>query len=162
MTSSAVDPSQDTQDRELVVIRVFDAPRRLVFQAWTDPDQVARWWGPQGFTTQYCKMDIRPGGAYRFCMRSPQGVDHWKRGVYREIVEPERIVFTFAWEDPDGRPGHETLITVTFEDEGAMTKLTLHQAVFETVARRDEHRIGWTSCLERFAEYLTTLRKGDQ
>lgn len=143
-------------DLDLVITQIFDAPRRLVFKAWTEPDRVARWWGPQGFTTQYCEMDIRPGGGYRFCMRSPQGVDHWKRGVYREIVEPERIVFTFAWEDADGRPGHQTLITVTFEEQGAKTRLTLRQAVFDTLARRDEHRIGWTSCLQRFAEYLET------
>ena len=79
-----------TADRELVVTRVIDAPRRLVFRAWTQPEHIARWWGPQGFTTIHCEMDVRVGGAYRFGMRSPQGTEHWKRGVYREIVEPER------------------------------------------------------------------------
>jgi uncharacterized protein YndB with AHSA1/START domain len=87
-------------------------------------------------------------------MRSPGGTDHWKRGVYREIVEPERIVFNFAWEDADGNPGHELLTTVTFEDLGAQTRLTLHQVLFETAERRDDHRGGWTSCFERFAEYM--------
>ena len=115
---------------------------------------MARWWGPQGFVTTHCDMDIRPAGAFRCCMRSPEGTDHWKRGVYREIVEPERIVFTFAWEDANGKPGHELLTTVTFADEGAKTRLTLHQAEFETVERCDDHRTGWTSCLERFAEYM--------
>jgi uncharacterized protein YndB with AHSA1/START domain len=90
-------------------------------------------------------------------MRSPQGTDHWKRGVYREIVPPERIVFTFSWEDVDGKPGHELLTTVTFAEHGTKTKLTLHQAVFETVERRDDHRGGWTSCLERFADYIATI-----
>ena len=104
-----------TAERELVVTRIIDAPRTLVFKAWTEPEQVARWWGPQGFVTTYCDMDIRPGGAFRCCMRSPSGTDHWKRGVYREIVEPERIVFTFAWEDADGNPRHELLTTVTFD-----------------------------------------------
>jgi uncharacterized protein YndB with AHSA1/START domain len=141
-------------ERELVVTRVIDAPRRLVFKAWTEPEQIARWWGPQGFLTTYCDMDIRPGGAFRFCMRSPAGTDHWKRGVYREIEAPERIVFTFAWEDANGNPGHELLTTVTFEDHGGKTRLTLHQAVFETVEQCDDHRGGWTSCLERFAEYM--------
>jgi uncharacterized protein YndB with AHSA1/START domain len=141
-------------ERELVVTRIIDAPRSLVFKAWTEAEQVARWWGPQGFVTTYCEMDIRPGGAFRCCMRSPAGTDHWKRGVYREIVEPERIVFTFAWEDADGKPGHELLTTVTFDDLGAKTRLTLHQAMFETVERRDDHRGGWTSCFERFAEYM--------
>jgi uncharacterized protein YndB with AHSA1/START domain len=143
-------------ERELVITRIFDAPRRLVFKAWTEPDRVARWWGPQGFTTLSCNMDVRPGGAFRVCTRSPEGVEHWKQGVYREIVEPERLVFTFAWEDVVGNPGHETLVTVSFADQGAKTKLTLHQAVFETVAKRDEHQRGWTSTLERFAGYLAT------
>ena len=147
----------NTTDRELTVTRVIDAPRELVFQAWTDPAHVARWWGPQGYTTQHCAMDIRPGGAYRFCMRSPEGTDYWKRGTYREIVAPERIVFTFAWEDASGRPGHELLVSVTFEDLGTKTRLTLHQALFETVENRDSHQIGWTSCLERFAEFMTTI-----
>ena len=144
----------DAEGRELVITRIFDAPRRLVFQAWTHPDRVARWWGPQGFVTNYCDMDIRPGGAFRFCMRSPEGIDYWKRGVYREVVEPERLVFTFAWEDADGKPGHQTLVTVTFAESGDKTELTLHQAVFETIARRDDHQHGWDSALERFAEYL--------
>jgi uncharacterized protein YndB with AHSA1/START domain len=144
----------ESATQELVVSRIIDAPRVLVFRAWTDAEQVANWWGPQGFVTTFCEMDIRPGGAYRCCMRSPAGTDHWKRGVYREIVAPERIVFTFAWEDANGHLGHELLTTVTFDDLGAKTRLTLHQAPFETVARRNDHRGGWASCLERFAEYM--------
>jgi uncharacterized protein YndB with AHSA1/START domain len=144
----------DEREPELVITRILDAPRNVVFQAWTEPGRAARWWGPQGFVTTYCDMDVRPGGAFRVCMRSPEGVDHWKQGVYREVVEPERLVFTFAWEDAEGKPGHETLVTVSFAEQGAKTRLTLHQAVFETVARRDEHQRGWTSTLQRFAEYL--------
>jgi uncharacterized protein YndB with AHSA1/START domain len=145
----------EVSDLDLIVTRLIDAPRAMVFKAWTDPTQVARWWGPKGYVTTHCEMDIREGGAYRCCMRSPEGTDHWKRGVYREILAPERIVFTFAWEDPTGHPGHQTLITVTFEEAGAKTQLTLRQRVFDTVENRDSHRIGWTSCLERFAEYMT-------
>jgi uncharacterized protein YndB with AHSA1/START domain len=88
-------------------------------------------------------------------MRSPAGTDHWKRGVYREIVAPERIVFAFAWEDAAGNPGHELLTTVTLAEQGRKTKLTLHQAVFETVEGCNDHQGGWTSCLERFGEYMT-------
>jgi uncharacterized protein YndB with AHSA1/START domain len=99
-------------------------------------------------------MDVRPGGAYRVCMRSPEGTEHWQRGVCREVVEPERLVFTFAWEDAQGRPGHETVVTVSFAEYGAKTKLTLHQAVFETVAARDLHQGGWASALECLAEFL--------
>ena len=104
----------ESTERELVITRVLDAPRRLVFKAWTEPERVVRWWGPQGFTMPSCKMDVRPGGAFRFCMRSPDGADHWLQGVYREIVEPERLVLTWAWEDAEGKPGHETQVTVSF------------------------------------------------
>jgi uncharacterized protein YndB with AHSA1/START domain len=141
-------------DRELVVSRLIDAPRALVFQAWTRPEHIARWWGPQGYTTIFCDMDIRIGGRYRFGMRSPEGTEHWKIGVFRELVEPDRVVFTFAWEAPDGTPRHELLTTVTFADQEGQTLLTLHQAVFETTDGRDDHGRGWTSCLERFAEYM--------
>ena len=151
---AAISFAADTTHRELIVTRVIDAPRRLVFKAWTEPEQVARWWGPKGFTTTFCDMDIRPGGQFRFCMRSPTGTDHWKRGVYREVVAPERIIFTFAWEDAAGNPGHELLTTVTFAEQGRKTKLTLNQAVFETADGCDDHRRGWTSCLERFADYM--------
>ena len=152
--AAATDAVAAAAGRELVVSRIIDAPRALVFRAWTDPAHVARWWGPQGFVTTYCQMDIRPGGSFRMGMRSPEGTEHRKRGVYREIVAPERIVFTFAWEDAEGNVGHELLTTVTFEEHGAGTKLTLHQAVFETVEACDSHRTGWTSCLERFSEYV--------
>ncbi len=143
--------------RELTVSRLIDAPRALVFRAWTESEQVAQWWGPRGFTTLACEMDIRPGGSYRFSMRSPEGTVHRKQGVYREIVAPERVVFTFAWEDADGRPGHQTLVTVTFAEQGQQTLLTLHQAIFDTAEARDSHQVGWTSCLGRFADYLATI-----
>src|SRR5207249_11050128 len=81
----------ESAERELVLTRVFDAPRRLVFKAWTEPERVVRWWGPQGFTMPSCTMDVRPGGAFRFCMRSPEGTDHWLRGVYRERSEERRV-----------------------------------------------------------------------
>ena len=145
----------ESTERELVITRVLDAPRRLVFKAWTEPERVVRWWGPQGFTMPSCKMDVRPGGAFRFCMRSPDGTDHWLQGVYREIVEPERLVLTWAWEDAEGKPGHETQVTVSFAEHGAKTKLTLHQAVFETATARDSHQGGWTSSLDRLAEYAS-------
>ena len=130
------DHAREAADRELVVTRVFDAPRDIVFGAWTDPKQAAQWWGPQGFTTISCEMDVRPGGAYRACMRSPEGTRHCRRGIYREVVAPERLVFTYAWEDANGNPGHETIVTVIFADAGSKTRLTLRQAVFE---RSEEH-----------------------
>jgi uncharacterized protein YndB with AHSA1/START domain len=150
-----------TDQRELVLTRLIDAPRALVFRAWTQPEHIARWWGPQGFAAVYCEMDFRVGGSYRVGMRSPEGVVYSKRGVYREIVEPERIVFTFAWENPAAdAPRNELLTTVTFDEAGAATRLTLRQTPFAAIEQRDSHRAGWTSTLERFAEYLAT--QGDQ
>jgi uncharacterized protein YndB with AHSA1/START domain len=145
----------DLQQYRLVITRLIDAPRALVFKAWTQPEHVARWWGPKDFSIFHCEMDVRVGGAYRCAMRSPQGTEYWKRGVYREIVEPERVAFTFAWERPDGSLEHELLTTVTFEEHGGKTRLTLRQGVFATTERRDEHMAGWSSTLERLAEYLT-------
>ena len=141
-------------ERELVITRVFDAPPRLVFKAWTEPERLVRWWGPQGFTLPSWEMDVRPGGAFRFRMRGPDGTDHWLQGVYQEIVEPERLVCTWTWVDAEGKPGHETLLTVHFAEQGGKTKLTLHQAVFESVTSRDGHQDGWTSSLDRLAAWL--------
>jgi uncharacterized protein YndB with AHSA1/START domain len=160
--STKTSTDMEERERELVITRIFDAPRHLVFQAWTEPDRVARWWGPQGFVTTYCDMDIRPGGTFRVCMRSPEGIEYWKRGTYREVVAPERLVFTFAWENAEGKPGHQTLVTVTFAKRGDKTELTLRQAVFETVVTRDDHRRGWTSTLQRFAEYLAEAQRNQE
>ena len=91
-------------------------------------------------------------------MRSPQGKEQWLQGVYREVVEPERLVFTCAWEDEAGRAGHETLATVTFAEEGGKTRLTFHQAVFEPVAERDSHQEGWSECLDSLAEHVAGSR----
>jgi uncharacterized protein YndB with AHSA1/START domain len=142
------------EERELVITRIFDAPRHLVFQAWTEPDRLVRWWGPRGFSTPLCEIDARPGGAFRMGMRSPEGTDHRLRGVFREIVPPERLVCTWAWEDEQGAPGHETLLTVTFVEHDGKTRLTLRQAIFESVAARDAHEGGWASSLDCLAEYL--------
>lgn len=153
-TSAAAEPAE----RVLVLTRTFDAPRELVFKAWTTPEHLVRWWGPKGFTLPSCEMDLRPGGAFRFLMRSPEGTDHRLHGVYREIAPPERLVFTWTWVDAEGTPGHETTVTVTFEEDGAKTRLTLHQAIFESVGARDAHEGGWTECLERLAAYVAGQR----
>jgi uncharacterized protein YndB with AHSA1/START domain len=144
-----------SDERVLVITRVLDAPRDLVFAAWTDERSAAQWWGPKGFTSVSCTMDARVGGAWRRVMLSPDGVEHRARGVYREILSPELLVFTYAWEDAAGRLGHETLVTLTFRELGGKTELTLRQELFETVAARDDHRGGWAGCLDRFAQYLT-------
>jgi uncharacterized protein YndB with AHSA1/START domain len=155
--TATASPAIPGPDQELVVTRVFDAPRPLVFRAWTDPGLAVHWWGPKGFTLVSCEMEVRTGGKWRRSMRAPDGSFRCARGVYREIVAPERLVFTYSWEDDDGRPGHETLVSVTFVELGGRTELTLRQAIFATVTARDAHRQGWASCLDRFADYLATL-----
>jgi uncharacterized protein YndB with AHSA1/START domain len=145
-------------ERELIIERVFDAPRELVFKCWTQPEHLARWIGPKGFSGTILTCELREGGNYRTHMRGPDGQDHWQQGVFREIVPPERIVRTYCWTDADGRPTRpETLLTVTFGDLGGRTRLTLHQALFESVTVCDDHRGGWSSSLDKLAEYIATV-----
>ena len=145
-------------DRELTITRVFDAPRELVFKAWTRPEHLANWWGPRGFTLPEHTMDFRPGGAYRFRMRPPEGGDVWWYGVYREIVPPERLVWTCSIDDADGKPiSAETVLTVTFEEHNDKTKLTLRQSVFDSVANRDSHNEGWSDALDRLEMQIARM-----
>ena len=141
---------------ELVITRVLDAPPILVYKAWTEPEHMVRWMGPRGFTAPSAKMDVRPGGQYRALIRSGEGKDYWFRGVYREVVEATRLVFTFAWEE-DGERGQENLVTVTFAEEDGKTRMTFHQAEFDSVGQRDGHRGGWSSSFDRLAEYAVTI-----
>lgn len=90
------------QNGELIIDRIFEAPRELVFRAWTDPELFMRWWGPKDFTSPFCKMDFRVGGRYHFSLRSPDGKDYWSTGEYREIVPPSRLVFTDSFADDKG------------------------------------------------------------
>lgn len=140
---------------ELVITRVFDAPRHLVFECWTDPAHLQHWQGaPRGFTVTSSESDIRPGGFFRICMRSPEGQDHWLEGHYREIVKPERLVFTHAWLDANGKPAHETLVTITLTNRNGKTELTLRQTGFASVESREGHEFGWTSALDVLVDYL--------
>lgn len=142
------------KDRELVITRIFDAPPALVFKMWTDPEHMKRWAAPRGLTVTHGEGEMRPGGAWRSCMHTPTGEDLWLSGVYQEIVADRKISFTHAWEDGDGERGHETLVTVTLEPLGRKTKLTLHQAVFDSVDSRDGHGGGWGESLDKLAEHL--------
>lgn len=119
----------DTSDRELGMTRVYAAPRELVFRAWTEPDRLAKWWGPRGFTTTTHAFDLRPGGEWRFTMHGPDGTDYPNRITYREIVPPERLVYDHGGND-DLASFH---VTVTFKDLGGATELTM-RSVFPTAA----------------------------
>ncbi len=151
---NANDISIATQ-HDLIITRVFKAPPALVFAAWTEPAQLARWSGPAGFTTPHHEMDLRPGGRYRACLRSPEGVDHWVQGVYREVEPPHRLVMTHAWEDEGGQPGPETLVIVTFAEEGPdQTRMHFRQTGFTSRSSRDGHEGGWSSSFDKLAVHL--------
>jgi len=128
-TSITAEPGK----QEVIITRVFDAPRDLVFKTITDPGLVPQWWGPKRFTTIVDKMEVRPGGLWRYVHRDANGNEYAFRGVYHEIVSPERIVQTFEFE---GMPGHVSLETVRLEDQGGKTKWT-STAVFQSVEDRD-------------------------
>lgn len=123
------------EDREIVITRVIDAPRSLVFQAWTDSRHVAQWWGPTGFTNTVCEMDVRPGGVWRFIMHGPDGVEYKNRVVYIEIVRAERLVYSHGGDDED-EPG-QFHVTVTFAEQGGKTQLTMRMR-FDSAAERDK------------------------
>src|SRR5207253_2048068 len=113
------------KEKDLVLTRVSDAPRERVWKAWTDPRQIAQWWGPAGFTNPRCEVDVRPGGVLRIDMRGPDGTVYPMAGVYREVVAPERLVFTGSALDEKGKPLFEVLNTVIFAEQGGKTKLTI-------------------------------------
>lgn len=152
--------SQPPSPLDLTITRTFKAPRQLVYDAWTMPEHLAHWSGPEGFTTPHAEQDVRPGGKYRACLRSPGGEDHWVIGEYRELTPPSRIVMTHGWEDADGNPGPSTLITITFEDAGAgATLMTFHQGPFESAASRDGHHDGWSTSFDKLASWLAAAVK---
>jgi uncharacterized protein YndB with AHSA1/START domain len=143
---------------ELVITRVLDAPPVLVYKVWTNPEHMARWIGPEGFTAPSVKLDVREGGHYRARIRSAEGKDYWFRGTYREVVENRRLVFTFAWEE-DGERGEENLVTVTLAEEGGKTRMTFRQVPFLSVEERDGHEGGWSEALDKLGDYVATLRR---
>jgi uncharacterized protein YndB with AHSA1/START domain len=141
----------------LEITRVFDAPPILVFKAFTKPEHMVRWWGPKNFTTTVQKLEFREGGSYRFTIHGPDNT-HRMSGVFREIVEPNKIMFTFAWDDENGEPGKESLITITIEPEGAKARLTFQQAPFDNAETRDSHAEGWGEVLDKLAPFLSDFR----
>ncbi len=149
--------------QELVITRVFDAPRELVWKAWTEPEYFKRWWGPKNFTAPVCKIDLRVGGKYLNCMRSPEGKEYWGTGVYLEIVPPERLVYTDSFADEKGNkvpashyemPGDwppELQVTVRLEEHEDRTKMTLtHKGLPDEI--KDMCRDGWSGSFDKLAE----------
>jgi uncharacterized protein YndB with AHSA1/START domain len=150
------EPKREAAGRELIIERVFDAPRELVFDAWTDPAHVAQWWGPTGFTTTTHEMDVRQGGVWRFIMHGPDGTDYPNQVVYTEVVKPERLVYAHG-EDKEGDSG-QFQVTVTCAEQGNQTKITMRM-LFATEAEFDAAKemgavTGAHQTLDRLEEFL--------
>ncbi len=141
-----------TGDLELVIDRVFDAPRDLVWKMWTE--RMGEWSAPKGFTMPVSEGDLRPGGKWRACMRTPEGKDVWLGGEYRKIVKPERLVFTHAWDVEGGGPGVETIVTVRLKEKHGKTEMHFRQTGFDSIESRDGHNGGWSECFDILDELL--------
>lgn len=145
------------KNREIVLTRVFDAPRERVWEAWTDPKQIVKWWGPDGFTNTLFEMEIKPGGVWRHMMHAPDGIDYPNKVVYIEVVKPERLVYTHGG-DEEASPC-QFHVTVTFEKmAGNKTRLTLRM-LFETEEERNKTSgagaiEGGNQTLSRLAKHL--------
>lgn len=138
--------------------RMIEAPREAVFKAWTDPALIARWLGPSGVRAEVRHIDARRGGSYRIDMQGASGSLGIVGGSYREVVPPERLVFTWIWEEngPTHSAGHETVVTVTLRAVGHRTEVTLRHEQFHSAASRDGHGQGWSGSLDRLAAALAT------
>lgn len=142
------------EDLVLRIERLIAAPPERVFALWTEPEQLVKWWGPEGADVPEYALDVRPNGKWRTIMRLADGTSHTVSGVYRAIEPPRRLVFTWGWDDDKGARGHETEVTVTFEPAPGGTRLMLTQQTFQDQDGRDKHGHGWNSsfdCLERAA-----------
>ena len=157
MTTNTESTAPKSADRELHMTRTIDAPREVVWLAWTDPAHLVQWFGPAGCTLIAPEFDVRPGGAYR-CGYIFDGGEFRLRGVYREIAPPERLVFTHGWENEAGEVDHDTIVTVTFIEQGGKTTFTFHQALFASTESRDSHGEGWGEAFDRLEELLGALR----
>jgi uncharacterized protein YndB with AHSA1/START domain len=154
-----------------VISRTFDAPRDLVWKAWTERDRLMQWFGPKGSTMRHATMDFRPGGVFHYCLRSPDGNDMWGKFVYREIVPPERIVWMHSFSDEQGGLTRhpfssgwplEMLTTVTFAEHEGKTKVTVRWVPINPTAaeretfqnNREGMKMGWTGTFDQLTEYL--------
>jgi uncharacterized protein YndB with AHSA1/START domain len=162
----AVNPAAPAT-HELSITRTFNAPRELVWRAWTDPEMAKQWAAPRTFTVSAMEQDVRPGGRWRKGMRgfrpgTDTPVELWQSGVFQTVVPPELLVYTYAWESranvglPDDGAPHETTITIRLEEHDGKTSMHFHQAFFPTAAERDGHNGGWSSGFERLEEFLNT------
>jgi uncharacterized protein YndB with AHSA1/START domain len=168
--NSAIDTTQPAAPvsprHEVIIMRTFDATPERLFRWWTEPGLLMRWWAPKGWTTPDCRVDLRPGGLFHYCMRGPNGSDFWGRGVYREIVVSQRLAYVDSCSDREGRlveptryglsAGYpsETLVTVTFASQENKTRLTIVHSIPEALSERPGVQQGWSEMFERLDEEL--------
>ena len=149
---------KSTAIRELTIMRIYDAPRALVFKMWIEPKHMAQWWGPKGFTNPRCELDVRVGGKIHIDMRAPNGTVYPMSGVFREVKEPDRLVFVAYPDDHAGNHLAESVTTVTFEDQDGKTKLTMHARAVGLAPVAEEMLAGmdagWNGSLDRLAELV--------
>lgn len=152
--------SENTQDREIIITRLINSPREVVWEAWTNPEHLIKWWGPKGFTNTFKEISVKPGGVWLFIMHGPDGTDYLNKVVYDEVIQPEKLVYTHG----DGSDDHSNDFqsTVTFEEDNGKTKLTM-KAVFPSAAiLKDQiervHAIeGGNQTLDRLQEYVAKM-----
>lgn len=155
--------STQTTSHMLQISRLFDAPRELVFEAFTNPAMLAQWMGPRGFTAMDVQNDVRPGG--KWSLRLHKTVDQtaceshglpdmWQRGTYLEVAPPERLVYTFGWDQRSGVIDYETTISITLREMEGKTVMDFTQGPFQTGEHRDGHNVGWSSSFDRLTEFL--------
>jgi uncharacterized protein YndB with AHSA1/START domain len=145
-------------DTALSITRIFDAPRERVFKAWTDPAEVCRWMGPGNWSCTLKSSDLRAGGGYTIEMKHADGDEMAVTGIFREVVAPEKLVYSWAWRGEDGKPGPESLVTVTFRAVGRKTELTVRHEGFDGKESRDAHMGGWNGALDKLVEFLQGKR----
>ena len=142
----SAEPSADT----VRITRIIDAPREEVFQAWTEPEQIRRWWGPGEFTCPEAEVDLRPGGSYRLAMQPTEGDPFIVGGTYREVEPPARLLYTWRWETGPAADGSESLVSVEFNDRGSQTELVLTHTEFPASHGPAPYQMGWEGGLDKF------------
>ena len=142
----------------LQIARVLDAGPAAVWRLLTEPDELARWWGPAGFTSPSIDLDLRVGGRYRIEMKPPEGDAFFLQGEFREVALPSRLAYTFRWEEP-APDDQETVVTLSLTDIGGKTELALDHGPFATEARLALHRGGWSDSFEKLTELLSAARE---
>jgi uncharacterized protein YndB with AHSA1/START domain len=149
--------------QEVNISRILNAPRELVWKAWTETKLMEQWWGPRGFTSSGAKMDVRPGGVFEICMDHPQFPNHWSKGVFTEVIKPSKLVFTSkAFIDDSGEAKLETINTIILEEQNGKTKFSLHAVVLKAAPGMEfalnGMNQGWNETIDKLEELLSKIK----